>query len=562
MKRRQFIYSTLSAASALYWNSWSHSKPLANEYIADVAIIGGSLGGCAAALSALQSGLRVVMSEETDWVGGQATSQAVPFDEHPWVEQFGAPRSYRKFRSAIREYYKQNYPLTAERMRDPYLNPGNGWVSRLGCEPRPVLAVLQNLFAPYLSNNQLTLLLEHRPVAAEMDSDNVLAVTVHDNQHNHDVTITAPYFIDATELGDLLPLTNTEYVTGFESQSDTGEALAPSEAQPNNMQAATWCFAMDYVEGEDHTIEKPEQYSYWREYVPELTPPWPGTLLNFTYSTPSAPSKPRSLGFDPTGAKMGWFNYRRIIDDANFTPGTYPGDAVIVNWPQNDYLNGNLFDISIEEREKHWRGAQQLSLSLMYWLQTEAPRSDGGAGWPGLRLRGDMTATSHGLAKYPYIREARRIRAELTVVAEHVWAEPRSKAQGVPLREAKAEVFNDSVGIGSYRIDLHPSTGGDNYIDIPTCPFQIPLGALVPQRVENLVPACKNIGTTHLTNGTYRLHPVEWNIGESAGALVAFCLNRKEHPRGVRNNEKQLRDFQSRLRSQGVELAWPNVRVR
>ena len=52
-----------------------------------------------------------------------------------------------------------------------------------------------------------------------------------------------------------------------------------------------------------------------------------------------------------------------------------------------------------------------------------------------------------------------------------------------------------------------------------TIPFEIPLGALLPERVENLLPACKNIGTTHITNGCYRLHPVEWNIGEAAGAL-------------------------------------------
>ena len=55
---------------------------------------------------------------------------------------------------------------------------------------------------------------------------------------------------------------------------------------------------------------------------------------------------------------------------------------------------------------------------------------------------------------------------------------------------------------------LHPSTGGDNYIDISSLPFQIPLGALIPERVTNLLPACKNLGVTHITNGCYRLHPV------------------------------------------------------
>ena len=112
---------------------------------------------------------------------------------------------------------------------------------------------------------------------------------------------------------------------------------------------------------------------------------------------------------------------------------------------------------------------------------------------------------------------------------------------------------------GMYRIDLHPSTGGDNYIDVASCPFEIPLGALVPQRIENLLPAGKNIGTTHITNGCYRLHPVEWNIGEAAGALAAFCLDRGATPRAVRNTPALLAEYQSRLVADGVELSWPEV---
>jgi len=93
-------------------------------------------------------------------------------------------------------------------------------------------------------------------------------------------------------------------------------------------------------------------------------------------------------------------------------------------------------------------------------------------------------------------------------------------------------------------------------------PFQIPLGALIPWRVENLLPACKNLGVTHITNGCYRLHPVEWNVGEAAGALAAFCLKRKEPPRQVHKNQKLLGDFQARLREDGFELEWANISPR
>jgi hypothetical protein len=192
----------------------------------------------------------------------------------------------------------------------------------------------------------------------------------------------------------------------------------------------------------------------------------------------------------------------------------------------------------------------------LYWLQTEAPHPDGGKGWPGVRLRRDIMDTEDGLAKYPYIRESRRIKAVFTVKEEHVGAENRGMVTGKKEGNKAAE-FYDSVGVGYYHIDLHPSTAGDNYIDFGSLPFQIPLGALLPQRMENLLPANKNIGTTHITNGCYRLHPVEWSIGESVGLLIKYALDKKVIPRTVREKQDLLTDFQGFIRKQGIETEWP-----
>src|SRR5690606_25463206 len=127
-------------------------------------------------------------------------------------------------------------------------------------------------------------------------------------------------------MGDLLPLTKTEYVTGAESRKETGESHAPEQAQPQNMQSFTWCFAADYVPGEDHSIEKPAEYSFWRDYVPKLTPPWPGKLLAWHYSDPRT-LKPRELAFAPTlkysGRALNLWLYRRIAHKDNFVPGAY-----------------------------------------------------------------------------------------------------------------------------------------------------------------------------------------------------------------------------------------------
>ena len=89
----------------------------------DLVIAGGGLGGVAAALASLRNGLQVVMTEETDWIGGQLSQQGVPPDEHPWVESHGAPASYRAYRNGVRDYYRKYYPLTDAAKNKIHLNP-------------------------------------------------------------------------------------------------------------------------------------------------------------------------------------------------------------------------------------------------------------------------------------------------------------------------------------------------------------------------------------------------------------------------------------------------------
>lgn len=471
----------------------------------DILVVGGGVGGMAGALAALEMGRDVILVEESDWIGGQLTAQAVPPDEHPWIEYIGATASYRRFREGVRACYRRHYPLLPHARNDPTLNPGNGWVSRLCHEPRVALVVLQGMLAPYIANGQLQLWL------------------------------------------------NTEHVMGTEAGSDTGELHAPDQADPLDQQAVTWCFPMSYHEGEDHTIDKPRDYDFWRDYQAEF---WPDKQLSWNDPHPHTNEKRHvavfaHLGEDPT---RDFWQYRRIVD-ASIYPEGWTTDVTLVNWPQIDYWLGPVVGVPDEERQKHLDGARQFSLSMMYWMQTEAPRHDGGTGYPGLKLRPELVDTDDGLAKRVYIGEARRVKAEFTVLEEHVGVQQRAETG---LNEGAAQ-FSDSVGIGSYRIDLHPSTGLSPYVDIESWPFQVPLGALMPKRVGNLLPANKNIGTTHMTNGCYRLHPVECNIGEAAGAVAAWSLAHDTHPSAVRNDEAQLRAFQGMLvTKRGIQLAWPD----
>ncbi len=532
-----------------------------HELTADVVVIGGGLGGVSAALAALRAGRSVIVTEPTRWLGGQLTSQLVPTDEHLFVESTGANASYRRFRAELRDFYRRWFPLTDEAAADPHLNPGAAWVSPVSVDPRAAVHVIEDALLPYRATGRLTVLMQTSPVAATTDGDRVHHVTVRSVVTGQETGLSAPYFIDATELGDLLAIAQVEHVSGREAQADTGEPNAAATADPTDMQSVTWCFAVDHVDGRDFTIDRPQGYDFYRTWAPTHRHGVP--VLDFraginpdgsarrTYRLDINPDDdPFAVDLDHRhmGLAPDLWTYRRIAARRQFRPGFVESDITVVNWPMNDYVGGPLFGVG--DAERHWAGAKELSASLLYWLQTEAPRPDGGTGWPGLRLRADVAGTEDGFAMMPYIRESRRILALKTIVEQDVSATIRGSRGAVR--------YPDTVGTGHYYwIDRHPSTAGTEWPgDIPH-PFEIPLGALVPQRVRNVLPACKNIGTTQITNGCYRLHPVEWSIGEAAGALAAYCLDNTTEPHAVATAPGLLADFQDHLTRRGVQLRWP-----
>jgi FAD dependent oxidoreductase len=522
------------------------------ELAVDVAIIGGGLGGVAAAIGACRGGAKkVVLTEETIWIGGQLTSQLVPPDEHKFIEGGGSTKSYQDLRNVIREVYRtrKDKPLTAAAKAIKNLNPGNGWVSRLCHEPTVALGVMEALLKPYIASGQLILLKQTKPVRAEVKGDDVQAVTVQ-NADGKQTTITAKFFLDATEEGDLLPMTKTEFVTGTESQKETGEPNAADKPRPGNIQSFTWCAVLEHRPGEEHIIEKPKDYDFWKKQTYDKAPvfQWEKPAYSFHPLAEKDPKQPKLMNF---------WTYRRIIARNQFTPGSYPGDVSVINYHQNDYALGSSHYGKPEECAKHLAAAKELTRCFIHWLQTESPRSDGKTGWPDLKPGADFTGTPEGIAMSAYIRESRRIVPEFRILQQHVSYDLKIKELGK--EKARAEEYKDSIGVGHYLyFDLHKtcegySNGGGGKV----FPFQIPLGAIIPQRVTNLLAACKNLGVTHITNGCYRLHPTEWNIGESAGALAAYCLAKSVTPKQVRNTPATLADYQTTLTKAGVQLEWP-----
>jgi hypothetical protein len=386
------------------------------------------------------------------------------------------------------------------------------------------------MLAPHIEAGRLTLLRGVRPTSALTREDAVQSVRVRTDR-GAPLDLVAAYYLDATELGDLLPLVSAEYVTGAEGQSETGEPHAPPHARPHEVQALTYSFALEYVPGGDFRTAPPPGYASLRDAQP------------FTLMLPQHDGSTRR--FYMFGGELPFWSYRRIYDGAQLGGR----DLSLINWAGNDYYSASILDQPPEAYGQALQEAKRLAFAFLYWLRTECPRDEGGSGYPELRLRPDVMGTADGLSQMPYIREARRLRTLTQIREQDIAAadQPGTRARRWP----------DSVGIGWYPIDLHACVGSPHAgMYAPTRPFQLPIGALLPRRLRNLIPACKNIGTTHLTNGAYRLHPTEWAIGTSAGMLAAYACDQGHIDLQMCRQGAHLRRVQMRLIDQGTPLAW------
>lgn len=517
----------------------------------DILVAGGGIGGVAAALQALKAGMRVCLTEETDWLGGQMTAQGVSaLDENYLVDTSGASRNYQELRKAIRSHYLNSYPLSqAGRLQErtvswtgdttpkgvEYFNPGNCWVSWLAFEPKVAIAEIDQQLKPFIDDGHLTILMRHKAVSTSGSPSKVQVVNFVSLDDGSLVKVKPRLVIDATECGDLLPLAQIPYVSGAESRKQTSEPHAPENADPENVQDFVYPFVVEFCPGENHTIEKPAGYEQFRDQG------------KFSFDGYQMFAGADFTKGPKVGEKFPFWSYRRLIDQSMFANGAYSKDLSMINWSSNDLRGMNIIDQPAKTTAERLAEAKKLSLGYLYWLQTEAPRDDGGKGYPELLLRKDVLATEDGLAKYPYIREARRIIARTTVFEQDI-ASATNKT-------ARAKLFNDTVGVGLYPIDIHghQEIAGAGQ---PAKPFQIPLGALLTKRVSNLIPAAKNIGTTHVSNGAYRLHPVEWGIGEAAGLLASYCAKNRIRDDKALLQLRHLRQIQRTLVEQGIPIYW------
>lgn len=452
----------------------------------DVLVIGGGASGISAGIQSARMGVRTMVVEETPWVGGMLTAAGVSCVDGNYKLQSGL---FGEFADSLAQRYGGWDALKT------------GWVSNINFEPHVGQEVLTNMAlacGDVLQVRRETLMQSVRKTGG-------LWKVVLQPAQGRKYVVTADVLIDGTELGDVAKACGVDYKVGMEAASDTGESIAPSQANDVIQDLTFVTILKDY--GRDVTIPRPEGYD-------------PSPFYNSCVNPHSTATETGQTLWSP---------------EMMITYGRTPNGKYMINWPiyGNDFYV-NSIEMTREERTEAYRKAKDFTRSFVYFIQTEL-------GMNHLAPADDEFPTEDGLALIPYHRESRRIVGEAFFTMD---------AAASPY-EYKHPYYRTGIAVGDYAVDHHHFRHPDwkglpdlHFYPIPS--FNVPLGVLIPKQddVENLIVAEKSVSVSNLINGATRLQPVVMQLGQAAGALAALsCRNGKPVKKvGVRSVQKTLLD--------------------
>ena len=430
----------------------------------DVLIVGGGASGISAGIQSARMGVKAVVLEETPWVGGMLTSAGVSCIDGNYNLRSGI---FGEFIDSLAVRYGGWEALKT------------GWVSNVNYEPNVGQEVLSNMAA---SCGEKLDLRRNTKVVSLVGEDGDWIITAKPEK-GRKYKVRADVLIDATELGDVAKACGVEYKIGMEASEDTGESIAPQEANDIIQDLTYVAFLKDYGPDADMTIEKPEGYD-------------PAPFYNSAVHPMNTVSE--------TGQTI-WSPGMMI------TYGRTPGGRYMINWPiyGNDYYV-NSIEMTPEERVEAYKAAKNFTLCFVYYIQTEL-------GMKNLGLADDVFPTDDRLPFFPYHRESRRIVGEAFFTVD------------VAARPYDFKYYRTGIAVGDYAVDHHhfrhpewKSLPDLHFYPIPS--FNVPMGVMIPKQrdIEDLIVAEKSISVSNLMNGATRLQPVVMQLGQAAGALAAL----------------------------------------
>ncbi|BAT54004.1 hypothetical protein NOS3756_29680 [Nostoc sp. NIES-3756] len=623
----------------------------------DILVVGGGLSGVATAYEGLLAGRRVCLTEITDWLGGQISSQGTSaLDERPTQSQ--------------RQFYSRGYLELRNRIQKKYgeLNPGDCWVSDSCFLPRDAHTIMVQMLRDAekrgkgklewfpntvikdleISQGKLinsAIAIQHQPAKGAPPLNTLpLSQTIADayrysNSSRFTKTIirlvpqqtkgNAPkwYIVDASETGEIIALADVPYRLGIDARSYLEPSSSSNKNDPYCTQGFTYTFAMEATK-EPQPQKMPPYYLQYSPYFSYELKRLADFGLVFTYRRIWSPGEGQQVTFN--GVKY---------------TAPVPGDISMQNWTWgNDYRPGTAQDNLVYTRQQlqgtgqlkpgGWMGglrteslgnAEEKAYSYYYWLVQGTTDSQLGEGVKRPQTNNRFLSgldspmgTAHGLSKYPYMREGRRI------IGRPSWGQPtgftiweidisrrnyndeyyrktlpadmyrqlRAALAGLEatsvisgqvspdkaMRRTRSSIFPDAVGIGHYAIDFHPcmeksppeapgnrERPGERRGAGQAYPFQIALRAMIPQKIDNLIVGGKSIATSHIAAAAYRVHSFEWSAGAAAGTVAAFSLKNGVAPYQLVDDlpkpEPQLQALKRLLEQNGNPTAFPDTSI-
>ncbi len=464
----------------------------------DVVIAGGGCGGTAAALQAARMGARVVLVEETPWLGGMITSAGVvAFDGNWGTLTCGI---YREIVREIEIYY--GGPAKT----------GTGWVTLTAFEPHVVAQILERLVK---REELIQLFLEAQVTSVLREGNRIRGLTFR-SKSGEEFEVHAAITMEATEFGDIIEMAGIEHRLGREARSETGEPDAPDKPDLEIQDVTYVAIVKDYEKayGRLAPAVEPSQ-----DYDPTVFRG--ATALDVDESV----AHPHTL-----------HTWETFIDY-----GKLPRHKYMINWPfhANDFPDSLAF-FDRSKRAEAFVRAKRHTLNFIHYMQTVL-------GHPELGIADDEFPTPDGLPFIPYVRETRRIVGS-RVMREQDVLPAFGNGTRPPLQR-------DSIAVGDYFLDHHHArahSGHPNYFEEQypaNAKFQVPFGVFFPRDVEGFMAIEKSISVTHIVNGCTRLQPIVLLMGQAAGAAAALAVRA-----GVAPQEVRIRDLQEYLIVRAVML--------
>jgi FAD dependent oxidoreductase len=569
---------------------------LAEIWECEVAIIGGSLGGVAAAYHSMQSGAKTCLIELTPMLGGQISSQGVSaIDESlrmRYDQIFSA--SWAHFKNVIAAQPALPPQMTKLSPEALVADTNSCWVGHLCFLPTAgnsaAFAMLKEavVLAPgsrwqtevafkgaefNLTGNMITTIhaVKRKAKAANYLPQGRLSREIESWYRwesdqvfeKQAIRLQAPagkrmIVIDATDTAELIGWADLPHRIGSEGFATTGEKHAVAN---NNecTQAFTYPFILQIANDKNKSLGKLRQVK-------------PG-LSRLEHR------QQYNLGRYPMFLGNSLFNYRRVFSllrDDPFLATPAPGDMTAINWNRgNDWgiMNPSLImsyeKINRSGQRHNWLGGLNIqalkdgenhSLLFSEWLLEKYST-------PALPLAhlsgaGTPMTTASGLSLYPYIREGRRILGRAAYGQSEFFVREQDVRSDMSGRDFRPTM----IGVTHYAIDMHgcryrnwePSKSPSSapVSEEQVRPILLPLESLIPQKIDNLLIGSKGIAVSHIVNASTRVHVGEWAVGAASGAIAGWITKQSDQtltPHRILT-KGLVEDLQRNLVDQGVKF--------